>query len=141
MIVEPLDPPNGLILGQKMGESRFLVLLNFTPQGEGLSAVENVDSRNVGNVTTRQGAVLKQDRLSMIQVEVRDGRVTAMVDGVRLIDWSGDASRLSLGDYWSTPNADRLFLGAYDCRYRFHRVTLRPLQRGPQSGSPSVDNR
>jgi hypothetical protein len=54
---------------------------------------------------------------------VRNDRVTVTCDGRTLIDWHGDASRLSLSDYWQTPH-NRLFLGAYDCRYRFHRVTL-----------------
>lgn len=127
VFVEPLDPPNGLTLGQIMEGRRFLALCHYTPGEAPLSALENVDGRNVGNVTTRGGAVFQQGRLSMVQVTVRHGRVTVTVDGTRLIDWRGEASRLSLGDYWSTPHADRLFLGAYDCRYRFHRVTVRPL--------------
>ena len=127
VIAEPLDPPNALNLGQRLGDRRFVVLCHYATGDTARSALEDVDGKNVGNPTTREGALFQTGRPSLIQVTVRTGRVTAEVDGVRLIDWQGDASRLSLSDYWSTPNADRLFLGAYDCRYRFHRVTLRPL--------------
>jgi hypothetical protein len=36
-------------------------------------------------------------------------------------------NRLSLSDYWQTPDRRALFIGVYDCRYRFHRVTLEPI--------------
>lgn len=128
VIAEPLDEPDGLILGQRMGGRRFLVLLNYTPETEALSAVENVDGRNVGaSATTRKGPLFQQGRLSQIQCVVRNGRVTVRVDGATVIDWQGDPARLSLSDYWKTPHDGQLFLGAYDCGYRFHRVTLRPL--------------
>ena len=52
--------------------------------------------------------------------------VTVACDGRPIIDWKGAASRLSLSDYWNTPH-DVLFLAAYDCRYRFHRVSLSPI--------------
>lgn len=42
------------------------------------------------------------------------------------IDWKGKPEQLSLGDCWETPGGE-LFLGAYDFRYRFHRLGLMPL--------------
>ena len=41
--------------------------------------------------------------------------------------WLGDSSRLSLSDYWKTPTEIALFVGAYDCRYRFHRISITPI--------------
>jgi hypothetical protein len=64
-------------------------------------------------------------------VSVTAGGVRVDVDGRTRIDWHGDPGSLSLSEYWSTPHADRLFLGAYDCRWRFHRVSLEPLPAGP----------
>jgi hypothetical protein len=49
------------------------------------------------------------------------------VDGNLIVNWSGSPARLSLSDYWKTPNDTALFVGAYDCRYRFHRITLEPI--------------
>lgn len=129
VIAEPLDEPNGLILGQVLGGKRFLALFHFLG-GDAVarSALENVDGRNVGNnTTTIEGPVLMKNRLSQIVCTVRKNRVVVVCDGRTLIDWQGSAKQLSLGEYWQTPHANVLFLGAYDCGYRFHRVTLRPL--------------
>jgi hypothetical protein len=71
--------------------------------------------------------VLTQNRLSQIICTVKKDSVTVTCDGQELINWRGDSKRLSLSDYWKTPHDNSLFLGAYDCRYRIHRVTLTPL--------------
>jgi hypothetical protein len=127
LIVEPLDPPNGLILGQRSGDRRFVTLINYTPGENAQSAVENVDDRNVGNETTFTGNVLKQNQLAQAIVTVTRREVTVAVDGRTIVSWRGNPRRLSLSDYWKTPDETALFLGAYDCRYRFHRITLEPL--------------
>ena len=127
-IVEPLDEPNGLILGQRLGDHRFLVLVNYQRPGHApASALENVDGLNVDlNATTLESRLLERNRLSTVVCTVRKDGVTVTCDGRSVIDWKGAASRLSLSDYWHTPR-DVLFLGAYDCRYRFHRVSLTPI--------------
>ncbi|MBC8355951.1 MAG: hypothetical protein H8E66_28575 [Planctomycetes bacterium] len=127
LVVEPLDLPHGLLLGQRSADNRFAALLNFSRDERGQSALENIDGRNVGNDSTFLGKVFQQNRLSQVIVTVREQQVMVAVDGNLIIDWSGDSSRLSLSDYWKTPNDTALFLGAYDCRYRFHRVTLEPI--------------
>jgi len=129
VIVEPLDDPNGLIIGQRSGDRRFLTLFNFVREGQPpASALEDIDGLNVGrNATTVRAKLLEKNRLSAIVCTVREKGVTVTCDGRSLIDWHGDSSRLSLSAYWQTPNRKTLFLGAYDCRYRFHRVTLAPV--------------
>ena len=129
VIAEPLDEPNGLILGLRSGGHRFQVLVNHAQKDAGpVSAIEDIDGKNVGaNATTVRRPVLTQNRLSQIICTVKKDSVTVMCDGQLLIDWRGDAKRLSLSDYWKTPHDNALFLGAYDCRYRLHRVTLTPL--------------
>ena len=129
VIAEPLDEPNGLILGQLMSGNRFLTLINFQAgQDRTVSALENIDGQNFdGGPTTVEGLQLKKNQLSQIVVRVQKNLVSVDCDGRSLIRWSGDAKQLSLSDYWATMHNDRLFLGAYDCRYRFHRVTLTPL--------------
>ncbi|MCA9124565.1 MAG: hypothetical protein KDB11_30525 [Planctomycetales bacterium] len=127
LVIEPLDPPNGLLIGQLAGGNRFAVLVNFDRDDQARSALENIDGRNVGNDSTFIGRLFKQNRLSQVIVTVRKQLITVAVDGAPVISWSGEATRLSLSDYWKTPNENALFLGAYDCRYRFHRVTLEPI--------------
>lgn len=127
LVVEPLDEPNGLILGNRSGERRFATLFNYKPQEAGLSAIEDIDGKNVGNETTFQGNLFKKGRTSQVIVTVRTRRITMAVDGRTIVDWSGTADHLSLSEYWKTPSDSALFLGCYDCRYRFHRITLEPI--------------
>jgi hypothetical protein len=128
-VVEPTGDKNSLILGQVEDGNRFQVLLDFNTGNSGpLGALENVDGRNVGsNDTTFHGPVLASGRASTIVCTVRKGEVTVQVDGKTVIAWKGDPSRLSLADYWRTPNSQALFLGAYDCSYKIHRLLLTPL--------------
>ena len=130
VIAEPLDEPNGLILGQRSGESRFLVLVNFdrNDKQKPRIALENIDGQNVDlSATTIHAALLKKNRPSQIVCTVRNTSVTITVDGQEIIHWQGEPSRLGLSDYWNTPNPTAMFLGAYDCRYLFTRVSLSPI--------------
>jgi len=128
VVVEPLDEPQGLILGQRLNGRRFAALVHYPAGGrQARSALENVDGRNVGNATTVERAVLAKGRVSQIIVTVRKNSVTLSCDGRLLLEWEGDAESLSLSDYWKTPDDTALFLGAYDCRLKFHRVAVAPL--------------
>jgi hypothetical protein len=127
MIVEPLDEPNGLILGQRSGARRFVTLFDFRPRGEGLSAVEDVNGRNVGNETTYKANLFRKNRPAQVVVTVKKGGVTMVADGRTIVDWKGSSDALSLSEYWKTPNEEALFIGAYNCRYLFHRITLEPI--------------
>ncbi len=125
-VVEPLDEPNGLLLGHQIQGNRFATLFHFASGETPQSAIENVDGRNVGNETTYSGGLFRKGRLSQVIVTVHDRGVTMSVDGRMISNWRGSPDRLSLSDYWKTPNPMALFVGAYDCRYRFHRLTVVP---------------
>lgn len=129
VIATPLDEPNGLILGQLLDGRRFVTLINHNVQPDkAASALENVDGQNVrNNATTLMADLLQKDRPSQTIVTVRKDSVVVRCDGRTIIDWEGKPEQLSLGDYWETPNKNTLFLGAYDCRYRFSRVSLAPI--------------
>jgi len=135
-IVEPLDPPNGLILGQQSEGQRFVSLFGYAVDGQQLSAIENVDGRNVGNATTYRGRVFQQRQLSEVTVTVTRAGVQMTVDGKTIVNWQGTPDQLSLSDYWQTPDNTALFLGSYDCRYRFHRVSLEPLGDETRARAP-----
>ncbi|MCC7421495.1 MAG: hypothetical protein IT428_14520 [Planctomycetaceae bacterium] len=127
VIAEPLDEPNALNLGQRSGDRRFLALLNYTAGKTPSNALENIDGKNVGNVSTSERKVFAKGRPSQILCTVRKDSVAVSIDGREIIQWKGDRSRLSLSDYWKTPHDNALFVGAYDCRYRITRITLQPL--------------
>lgn len=126
LVVEPLDDPHGLILGQRSGDRRFVSLFSFDRDGI-RSAIENIDGINVGNESTYTGRLFRKNRLSLVSVVVRKEGVRMSVDGQQIVAWQGSRDRLSLSEYWKTPNDSALFVGTYDCRYRFHRITLQPI--------------
>lgn len=127
VIVQPLDKPNGLLLGLRSGDRQFVSLLNYASGSNASTALENVDGRNVGNDTTYVANLFKPNRLSQVITTVHDEGVRVEVDGRVVIDWQGKPEQLSLSDYWKVPNQQSLFLGTYECAYRFHRITIEPL--------------
>lgn len=128
VIAEPLGEPNGLILGQRSGESRFLVLAGYANGDPPSSAIENINDQNVDTgPTTVRRKLFQQGRASQVVCTVRKDSVTVVVDGVEIIRWQGDPSALSLSDYWSTPTDNALFIGAYDSPYRITRLGLTPI--------------
>lgn len=126
-VVEPLDLPNGLLLGLRSGDQRFATLFSFRGGDLVRSAVENIDGLNVGNETTYAGEIFAVNQLSTVIVDVTSGGIRMQVDGQQIVDWRGRSEQLSLSDYWATPEASALFIGAYDCRYRIHQLQLLPL--------------
>lgn len=128
VIAEPLDAANGLILGQRSGDNRFVVLLNYANGEIPSSALENIDGRNVDTgPTTVRRRLFERGRPSQIICTVRTDSVTVAVDGRDVLHWQGDVSRLSLSDYWATPAENALFVGAFNCSYRFQRIGLTPI--------------
>ncbi len=102
------------------------MLLSYSSEKSAVSAIENIDGKNVGNVSTQAGPVFVKGRPAQVICSVRKTGVQVQVDGRSVIDWTGEPTQLSLGDYWETPHKETLFLGAYDCRYRVSRLTLTP---------------
>lgn len=127
LLVEPLDPPNALLIGHRLGSQRFATLFGFATKEGFKSAIENIDGRNVGNETTYSGSLFRINQLSQVIIQVTPKRVVMVVDGIQIVDWKGEPEQLSLSDYWKTPNPKSLFLGTYDCRFKFHQVLLTPL--------------
>jgi hypothetical protein len=129
VIAEPLDEPKSLVLGARSGGRRFQVLVGYAQPPHGsVNALENLDGRNFEeNVTASWRSFFRKGRPSEVITTVRKDGVDVVIDGRSVIHWRGDPGRLSLNDYWRTPHDEALFLGAYDCRYRFLRVSLTPL--------------
>ena len=71
--------------------------------------------------------MFRQNQLAQVITTVRNDSVSMAVDGRTIVFRKGSSQELSLSDYWATPNDAALFIGAYDCRYRIHRMTLEPL--------------
>jgi len=128
-IIEPLDEPNGFVLGHALAGRQFLTIFDFDRGAAGkASAIENIDGQNIGNnASTFEGNLFKTGRLSQVACTVTPNRVTAVCDGVTVFDWSGDVDRLTLQDYWKTPHPQKLFIGSYHSRFKIHQLTLLTL--------------
>lgn len=124
VIAEPLDAPDGLVLGVRLGERRVLVCLNAFGTSTPLCELENV---NGAAAAVSKGAVFKKGQPSQIVCTVRSTGILVLVDGRQVINWQGDAASLSVDDYWQTPRKNAIFIGAYDTRYRISRFVLKPL--------------
>lgn len=128
LLVEPLDEPNALLVGNRLKNNRFATLFGFSTVNGYQSAIENIDGRNVGNQTTYTGRLFKKNRISHIMIQVADNNVLMRVDGATIVRWQGNSEQLTLSDYWNTPDPRSLFLGTYNCRFRFHQILLTPIQ-------------
>ena len=58
---------------------------------------------------------------------VRRDRIVVSLDGKPLINWKGNASRLSVDEDRSVPDKRVLFLCSDDTLYRFHELRLVPV--------------
>ncbi len=120
-IIEPLDKPSNIHLGQRLGGYRFLVTLGYKDQ----NSLERVDGKDVTNATTHQGSLLTQGKPAEVVVTVRIGSVQVAVDGKQIIDWKGEPSQLSLNH--KTPHNEALMIHTGDCRHRIYRLSIEPL--------------
>ena len=138
-IVEPLDNPFSLLLGQRLGGNRFLVTLAYN----GKNGIELVDglSLDAANPTIIEANLLTQNKRSEIIVTVREKSVDVSVDGREVIKWTGDASSLSANH--ESPNAEALMLHTNGCRYRIHRLSIEPLSGAGRilTNPPTSSNR
>ncbi len=123
-IVEPLDQPNTLILGQRVSGRRFHISLGYRTPGGVSNSIYAVDGENAGTVF---GSHFTQNQFHEIVVTVLKDRINVAIDGQEVINWKGDLSRLTPSGYWTTPNNEQLLVGSYRCRYRFHRLSIEPI--------------
>lgn len=127
MNVKPTSEIHGVLLGLVSGDHRCVALLNYPQADQPASALENIDGQNVGNETTYRGTVLQQGVTAQVVLTVTRRGVQVSVDGRQIIDWEGDSDRLSLSDYWKTPDERSILIGAYDTQIEISRLTWEPL--------------
>ncbi len=77
--------------------------------------------------STAAGMQFQEGKPSVILCTVRPEGVRVTFDGRKVVEWSGDAQRLTIPPLWETPDTQSLFIGS-DCGYRFRSLILRPLE-------------
>ena len=130
--VERKAGSDALVIGLVIGDRRCLVVLDAGPKIGYLSGLEMIDGKHAAiNETTRKGAVLKDGASSEVLCIVRRDAISVTLDGKTIIEYKGSWNRLSLGDYWKTPNDRALFVGSQTTTYRISRMELTTLPSKP----------
>ena len=90
-----------------------------------LSGLSTIDGRYAdNNETTAKGQLLSNDVASTVVCSVRKDGVKMTVDGKKIFDWKGDYKRLGNHPALRMPRTDALYLNAFNCTYRFTKLTL-----------------
>jgi hypothetical protein len=90
----------------------------------GISVIDGKSGE--GNETRRVGKLLVNDRPSTIACLVRKDGIRIVVDGVKVIDWKGERSRLSLWPGWTMPHRNTPFVATWGGRFDITRISLTP---------------
>jgi hypothetical protein len=102
------------------------------------SGLDTIDGKRVPqNESRRPGIVLEDNKTSVVELVVDDGRIIASVDGQVLTDWRGDFKRLGL--FPNAPLGGRgLYVGAFQTAYRISKAELAPLGGGDSADPAQV---
>lgn len=121
---DPTDTPLGI--GLIGGESQFMVALGVDP-GD-VNALDVLDKRLFNNnETSTKRLIFHKGKQTTIRCIVRTRQVVVISDGVTLINWRGDFSRLSQNPGWIVPDRTRLWIGSHKSVFHISKMVLRPL--------------
>lgn len=137
----PRDPPEEYILSMRVrrisGNNTFAigipvggrqVLVALDAHACTVSGLEHLDGRFVHeNDATKRGSLFVPDTEATVTVTVRKDRITCAFDDVKVVDWSGDAQRLSLSETFAVPDRKALFLATLASSYAVSEMILLPL--------------
>ena len=91
---------------------------------EGGWCLEHVDGKDRRESPTWvEGHPLPVGERRRVRMEVEPRAVRVLLDGKKLIDWSGDPQRLSLPEDWNVPHDRRLHIGS-NGEFRVHGIVL-----------------
>lgn len=122
--VEKSDGSAGLQIGLASGPTQWSVILDG-PTGSGLCQVDGNDYHL--NVTSYREPLFSIGDKSNVTCRVRPSQVQVVCDGKTIINFKGDANRLSRPREWQIPNATFPSLGSQESSYRFSNIVLTPV--------------
>jgi len=121
VVVERKSAPEVLVLGLVLEGAQCTVGL------DGLGGTQST-LEGAGDRVTAPGRALKNSGTSLIVCAVRKASLAVTVDGRKVFETALDPKRPgALPAGWDVPAKNALFLGAYDCSYRFTSVLLAPV--------------
>jgi hypothetical protein len=99
------------------------------PGRTGLNLLDG--KRSAANESTRTASVLPLEKTVRLECRVAPGRIALTAGDRPVIDWRGNARRLSNDAGWNVPNEQWLFLAAHESTFHIRALTLEP--RGDQT--------
>jgi hypothetical protein len=121
------------------GRQACLVIDGY--QGK-LSGLQTIDGKHIDvNETRHEASMFAGGQPKSISITVRKNGVQMLCDGRKLVDWTGDASRLGAPDKF--PYKDRAYLGDWHSRYRITKLEVTSLAGEtaptPVAGENAID--
>jgi hypothetical protein len=115
--VERKEGFRSLIVGLVSGESEFAIHIDgWTGTVSGLDLLDN-QGADQNETTRRDLSFLPLDRRVQVVAAVRRSGVRVAVDGRTILDWTGDARRLSMNKRRRPMPRPGLSVGAWDSRF------------------------
>lgn len=127
LVAERIEGTDSIVLGLVSGGHPFMVAIDAF-EHDPSSGVELIDGKSFAdNETVVPGRLLENGKRATLVVHVRRQRIGVTVNGKKIVDWEGDADRLSLHPKWKMRRADALWIGAFTSVWRIHALTLTPV--------------
>jgi hypothetical protein len=109
----------GLVVGGRQ------TMISIDNSNSRFTGFHNLDGKPASaNDSTKQGTFLPLNKLVSVECRVREDAVQLNVGNEKVIDWHGDATRLSVSPDWPVPSSEWLFISAYDSEFEIRSFTL-----------------
>ena len=125
--VRRISGKNTFAVGIPIGGRQVLVALDA--HAGTVSGLEHLDGRFVHeNEAAYRGALFVPDKVATVAITVRKDRITCAFDDTTVIDWRGDAQRLSLAETFVVPDCHALFLATLGSSYAVSEIRISPVE-------------
>lgn len=106
--------------------------------GKHLGGFQDVDGKSLqDNSTRKQGVELVNGQRHVLLLEVREGNLRGLLDGVEVASLKTGSVKLSVQPLWTIPQRDRLALLAWNSATRFHDVEYRVHSKMLEFSAPA----
>jgi hypothetical protein len=93
------------------------------------TGIHNLDGKPANdNESTKAGTFLPLHKRVELECRVGENEIELDIDKTHLIEWRGDAKRLSLSPDWPVPHGDWLFISAYNSEFDIDKFVLEPVK-------------
>jgi hypothetical protein len=120
---------DNISMGLVTGGTQFCVSIDgFAGQG-GASLIESIDGGGPleRNPSVVRGLHAQGNQPHTVVYSVRKGRISATVDGKKLLSWEGESRRLSPNPVWKVPDGRAMSLGSWGVELSVTKLILTPV--------------